>query len=74
MLGQALGADSVLAARFEAARAAGQLPDGAPVPQMADALVGAIILHVIVRERSGTDTARLMVEAVPGPVPPTPAR
>ncbi|MDR2566186.1 MAG: TetR/AcrR family transcriptional regulator C-terminal ligand-binding domain-containing protein [Bifidobacteriaceae bacterium] len=52
LLSSALGAGSVLHVRLERAAAAGQLRPGTPVPELAKALVGYVIVHAL--ERAGT--------------------
>lgn len=65
-LREALGASSTLAARLERARGAGQLPAEAAIPQIGDALVGAVILRLIARAPAEPDVAKRLVAVVLG--------
>jgi AcrR family transcriptional regulator len=62
-LHEALGGASPLYARFDAAVSSGDLAPDAPAREIADALVGAVVLGII--RRAPTDAARL-VRAVLG--------
>lgn len=62
----ALGAGSSLAARLEAGIAAGQLRPDAPVQEISEALVGAVLLRALSRTSATPETARRLVDAVLG--------
>ncbi|MGW6421597.1 TetR/AcrR family transcriptional regulator [Nocardia sp. NPDC055053] len=62
----ALGATSALQSRLESARVRGELATDAPLRQIADALVGAIILHVITRATTEPELPAQLVHAVTG--------
>jgi AcrR family transcriptional regulator len=63
-LHEALGAASPLFARFDSAIASGDLRADAPVREIADALVGAVILVIIRRAPRDAGRARRLVDAV----------
>lgn len=63
-INEALGASSVLTARFEAAIAAGDLRADAPLRQIADALVGSVILTAISRAPVVPGSAGRLVDAL----------
>lgn len=62
-----LGAASSLAERLEKAIEQGDLRSDAPVQEIAEALVGAIILRALSRDRADADTAPRLIDAVLGP-------
>ncbi|MGV1006003.1 MAG: TetR/AcrR family transcriptional regulator [Candidatus Nanopelagicales bacterium] len=63
-LRDALGAESPLQARLRAAVAAGDLRADAPLREITDALVGAVILRVLSRSPAEPDSASRLVAAV----------
>jgi len=65
-LRDALGASSALAARLDAARSDGELAPGVSIAVVGEALVGAIILRVIVREAAPPELPRQLVDVVLG--------
>ena len=62
----ALGAGSSLAARLEAAIASGELRADAPVQEVSEALVGAVLLRALSRDPVTADAAGRLVDAVLG--------
>jgi AcrR family transcriptional regulator len=64
LLGSSLGAGSVLHRRLELAAAAGQLRPGAPVPELAKALVGFIVVHALERAEAPPDLPGRLVAAL----------
>ena len=65
----ALGASSALQSRLDTARALGELAEDAPLRQIADALVGVIILHVITRATTEPEHPAQLVHALTGAHP-----
>jgi AcrR family transcriptional regulator len=63
-LRESLGAASALSARLNAAVEAAELRREAPVQEIGEALVGAVILHVLTRTRAAPGLARRLVDAV----------
>lgn len=63
-LDEALGASSVLTARLQAAVDAGDLRPDAPLQQVGDTLVGAVVLHILRRAPASPHQARLLLDAV----------
>lgn len=63
-LDETLGAASALVARLQKALDDGDLRADAPLHEIADALVGAVVLHIIRRSPAPADRARLLAEAV----------
>jgi AcrR family transcriptional regulator len=72
-LSDALGTPSSLQTRLESARAAGDLRPDAPLRELGDALVGAVIVRVIGRTTHHDEAAGLLVSAILGPRPDRPA-
>lgn len=65
-LRDALGATSALQARLEKARAQGQLAADAPLRQIGDVLIGAVVLHLLVRAENTPGLPAKLAEAVTG--------
>ncbi len=63
-LSEALGIPSDLSRRLETAQAAGELAADAPIREIGDALVGAVILRVMARDAADPDFAQRLVDAL----------
>ncbi|MET0736530.1 MAG: TetR/AcrR family transcriptional regulator [Microbacterium sp.] len=63
-LHEALGAGSLLADRMDSAVASGQLHTDAPVQEISEAIVGAVLLRALSREPTTDDAAERLVDAV----------
>jgi AcrR family transcriptional regulator len=66
-LGDTFGTSSFLVERFESAVAAGQVPPDAPLQQMGEALLGAVIFRTLTRAPSDADVAARLVDVALGP-------
>jgi len=69
-LNSTLGTSSALVNRLTLAVAVGELPSSAPVTEISESLVGALILQILTRTHSDPDRAESFVSAVLGPVEP----
>ncbi|UNX56240.1 TetR/AcrR family transcriptional regulator [Georgenia sp. TF02-10] len=65
-----LGGDSTLIARLAAAVRAGQLAPDAPLREISEALVGAVLLRALSREAIDADTTARLLAALTGPSRP----
>jgi len=65
-LGASLGADSELTTRLQAAVDSGELPAGTAVGEVVNAMVGAVILHILLREPADDGKAARLVAALLG--------
>ena len=63
-LRESLGGSDSVVARFQAGVDAGQLPAHAPVTEMSEALVGALLLKALVGNAPGPDDAQRLVDAI----------
>ncbi|WP_149202382.1 TetR/AcrR family transcriptional regulator [Actinotalea subterranea] len=64
LLNDALGASSLLTGRLTTAVTAGNLPAETPVQEVAQALVGAVVVHVLQRAPASPGSAERLVRAV----------
>ena len=63
------GGESMLTARLDAAVAAGQLPAGSPVREIAEVFVGAAVMRFIFRAPIDDDLPDRLVQSILGPTP-----
>ena len=68
-LHDALAVEGSIIDRLQLGVDAGQLAEDAPVDELAEALVGAVILRALSRKPAEPESARRLVTAILGPVP-----